>query len=93
MRRIELNQSYDIAIAGSGFAGSLMAMIAARLGYSVVLLERGRHPRVAIGESSTPLANLLLEELCRRYDLPAMAPLAKRGSLAKPCIPPASAAA
>ena len=55
-------------------------MIAKRLGYSVVLLERGQHPRVVIGESSTPLANLLLEELCRRYDLPAIAPLAKWGS-------------
>ncbi|MGO9438344.1 MAG: NAD(P)/FAD-dependent oxidoreductase [Terracidiphilus sp.] len=72
--------SYDIAIAGSGFAGSLMAMIAKRLGYFVALLERGTHPRMAIGESSTPLANLLLEELCRRYDLPAVAPLAKWGS-------------
>ena len=31
------------------------------LGYDVVLLERGTHPRFAIGESSTPLANLSLE--------------------------------
>lgn len=72
--------SYDIAIVGSGFAGSLMAMVAKRLGYSVILLERGKHPRVTIGESSTPLANLLLEELADRYDLPAMRPLSKWGS-------------
>jgi FADH2 O2-dependent halogenase len=57
-----------------------MAMIAKRLGYSVILLERGRHPRMAIGESSTPLANLLLEQLADRYDLPAIRPLAKWGS-------------
>lgn len=75
-----MKASYDIAIAGSGFAGSLLAMIAKRLGYSVVLLERGKHPRIVIGESSTPLANLLLEELCRRYDLPTIAPLAKWGT-------------
>src|ERR1700761_2309885 len=78
--RFELKDTYDIAIAGSGFAGSLMAMIARRLGYSVVLLERGRHPRVVIGKPSTPLATLLREELSRRYDLPALAPLAKWGS-------------
>ncbi|HEX4283636.1 MAG TPA: tryptophan 7-halogenase [Terracidiphilus sp.] len=80
MRSTQLKSSYDIAIAGSGFAGSLMAMIARRLGYSVMLLERGRHPRTVIGESSTPLANLLFEELCQRYELPALAPLAKWGT-------------
>ena len=55
-------------------------MIARRLGHSVVLLEKGTHPRVVIGESSTPLSNLLLEELATRYDLPALLPLAKWGS-------------
>jgi FADH2 O2-dependent halogenase len=80
MRGVELTGTYDIVVAGSGFAGSLMAMIAKRLGYSVALVERGKHPRVVIGESSTPLANLLLEELFRRYDLPALAPLVKWGS-------------
>ncbi len=71
---------YDIAIVGSGFAGSLLAMIAHRLGRSVVLLERRRHPRVVIGESSTPITNLLLEELTTRYDLPSVRPLVKWGT-------------
>jgi FADH2 O2-dependent halogenase len=57
-----------------------MAMIARRLGFSVVLLERGRHPRFMIGESSTPLSNLLLEDLANRYDLPAIKSLSKWGS-------------
>ena len=75
-----MNRTYDIAIVGSGFAGSIMAMIAHRLGYSVVLLEKGKHPRVVIGESSTPLSNLLLEGLAMRYDLPRLKPLTKWGS-------------
>jgi FADH2 O2-dependent halogenase len=75
-----MTTDFDIAVVGSGFAGSLMAMIARHLGRSVVLIERGRHPRFAIGESSTPLANLLLEELARRYDLPQVASLSKWGS-------------
>jgi len=74
---------FDIAIVGSGFGGSLMAMIARRLGRSVVLLEGGQHPRFAIGESSTPLANLLLEELAERYGLPRLLPLTKWGSWQK----------
>jgi tetracycline 7-halogenase / FADH2 O2-dependent halogenase len=57
-----------------------MAMIARRLGLSVVLLEQGRHPRVVIGESTTPLSNLLLERLSATYDVPRIAPLAKWGS-------------
>lgn len=75
-----MTMRYDIAVVGSGFAGSLLAMIARRLGRSVVLIEKGAHPRVVIGESSTPLANLLFEDLCIRYNLPVLKPLAKWGS-------------
>lgn len=75
-----MTADYDLAIVGSGFAGSLLALIARRLGKSVILLERGRHPRFAIGESTTPLSNLLLEELAIRYDLPNLLPLCKWGT-------------
>ncbi len=57
-----------------------MAMIARRLGHSVVLLEKTKHPRFAMGESSTPLANLILEELSDRYDLPGIRSLSKWGT-------------
>ncbi|MDP9338513.1 MAG: FAD-binding protein [Acidobacteriota bacterium] len=75
-----MNASYDIAVVGSGFGGSLLAMVAHRLGRSVILLEKGRHPRFAIGESSTPLSNILLENLTTRYNLPNLTPLSKWGS-------------
>lgn len=70
----------DVAIIGSGFAGSLTALCLRRRGRRVVMLERQRHPRFAIGESSTPLANLLLEELADRYDLPRIRPFSKWGT-------------
>lgn len=70
----------DIAVVGSGFAGSLTALALRSLGKRVVLVERGRHPRFAIGESSTPLANLLLEELADRYGLPRVRVFSKWGS-------------
>src|SRR6266446_4590145 len=74
-----LRHRVEILVIGSGFAGSLMAMIARRLGFSTALLERGRHPRFVIGESSTPLANLLLEEIATDYDLTFLKPLCKWG--------------
>lgn len=55
-------------------------MIARRAGRSVLLLEKGAHPRFAIGESSVPLANLFLDELADRYDLPRLKPLTKWGT-------------
>jgi FADH2 O2-dependent halogenase len=70
----------DVVVVGSGFAGSLVARALRQRGQHVVLVERGRHPRFAIGESSTPLANLLLEELAERYDLPRIRAFSKWGT-------------
>jgi FADH2 O2-dependent halogenase len=70
----------DLAIVGAGFGGSLLAMIARRLGLRVLLTERGRHPRFAIGESTSPLMNLLIEQIAQRYDLPRLLPLTTYGA-------------
>ncbi len=69
----------SVAIVGSGFAGSVLARVLAVQGHHVVLLERGTHPRFAIGESTTPLANLSLERLSRRYGLSDCYDLAAHG--------------
>lgn len=69
----------EVVIVGSGFAGSLLARVLAVIGYDVVLLERSTHPRFAIGESSTPLANLSLERLAARYGLADCHQLATHG--------------
>jgi tetracycline 7-halogenase / FADH2 O2-dependent halogenase len=75
-----VTETFDVAVVGAGFAGSLTALVARRLGRSVVLIESGAHPRFAIGESSSPLANLLLETLSDRYGLPRLRPLAAWGT-------------
>ncbi|MEO1999758.1 MAG: tryptophan 7-halogenase, partial [Planctomycetaceae bacterium] len=72
--------SVDVAILGSGFAGSLTALILNRIGLSVVLLERGTHPRFAIGESSTPAADFILADLVQKYGLTALEPLTSYGT-------------
>jgi len=75
-----MRTDFDLCIVGSGFGGSLLAMIACRLGLSVLLIERGRHPRFAIGESTSPLTNLILEQIARRYDLPRLLPFSTFGA-------------
>ncbi|MBX3440837.1 MAG: tryptophan 7-halogenase [Planctomyces sp.] len=73
-------RDFDVAILGAGFGGSLMAILLRRLGRSVLLLDRQRHPRFAIGESSTPAADFTLERICDEFDLPRLRPLARYGS-------------
>src|SRR5438309_1295377 len=70
----------DVAILGSGFGGTLLALIARKLGYSVALLERGSHPRFAIGESSTPLADFKLAGIADSFGLGWLKPFAKYGT-------------
>jgi FADH2 O2-dependent halogenase len=62
--------TYDVVVIGAGFAGALTAMIAQKKSCRVLLIEKGRHPRIVIGESTTPLTNLFLEEIANEHDLP-----------------------
>jgi FADH2 O2-dependent halogenase len=61
---------YDVAVMGAGFGGALTALVAAQNGCKVLLIEKGSHPRIVIGESTTPLTNLMLEEIARDFNLP-----------------------
>ncbi|HUY91644.1 MAG TPA: hypothetical protein VMV10_23080 [Pirellulales bacterium] len=70
----------DVAVLGAGFGGSLTALLLERIGLKPALVERGAHPRFALGESSTPLADFVLTHLCERYDLPRIEPLANYGT-------------
>lgn len=70
----------DLLILGSGFGGSLSALIADRIGLQAVLVDRATHPRFAIGESSTPIADMILRDLSERYELPRLKPLAAWGT-------------
>lgn len=70
----------DVLILGSGFSGSLLAWILASRGMRVAILDRQTHPRFAIGESSTPAADMVLADLAARHHLPGLAPLSRYGS-------------
>ena len=62
----------DVVILGAGLGGCLLATILARRGVRVSVLERGSHPRFAIGESTTPETTCLFTVLAKRYDIPEL---------------------
>jgi flavin-dependent dehydrogenase len=53
----------DVLVIGGGPAGCAAAAFLVRLGRSVILLERDRHPRFHIGESLLPANMPILERL------------------------------
>ncbi len=75
-----MTNHFHVAIIGSGFSGSILAWILASQGRSVALIDPVSHPRFAIGESSTPIADLLLRRLGEKYGLAALEQLSSYGS-------------
>lgn len=63
-------EKYDVAILGSGIAGSTLAAILGRQGFRVLLLEKGTHPRFAVGEAMQPQSSMLMWILGHRFDVP-----------------------
>ena len=53
----------DVLVIGGGPAGSTAATFLARQGYSVLMLEKDRHPRFHIGESLLPMNLPILQRL------------------------------
>ena len=70
-----MSQRVDVAIIGSGFSGSILAWILAKRGMRVALIDASTHPRFAIGESSTPIADTILRRLGQQFKLPELCSL------------------
>lgn len=66
-------KTYDVIILGSGIGGGTLAAILARHGFSVLMLEAGRHPRFAIGESVVPDFGARAKLLALCFDVPELA--------------------
>lgn len=65
--------TFDVAIIGSGIAGSTLGTILARHGLKVVIFEANSHPKFAIGESMILETSETMRAIATLYDVPELA--------------------
>ena len=70
--RASTTQKYDAIIAGTGIYGTSLGAILARKGARVLMIERGRHPRFALGEALLPQSAIWPFVLGARFELPEL---------------------
>lgn len=76
-------ERYDVIVFGSGLAGSLTAMILSKQGYRVAMIEKGSHPRMAIGESLLPASAMWFYLLGQKYEIPEITTLCHVDSVSR----------
>jgi len=69
----ESDCGYDVAIIGSGIAGSALASILSRQGLDVIVFEAKSHPRFSIGESMILETSEMMRSLAELYEVPELA--------------------
>ncbi|HWR48359.1 MAG TPA: tryptophan 7-halogenase, partial [Pseudonocardiaceae bacterium] len=67
---------YDVAIVGSGLAGTILGACLARNGADVVLIDADTHPKFTIGESTIPFTSMMMRLIAERYQVPEIKHLA-----------------
>lgn len=80
---------YDTIILGSGLGGAALAAILARHGHKVLLLEKGSHPRFAIGEAVFFRTCLWIWLTGQRYDVPELLHIISPEAIAEHVAPSA----
>ncbi len=75
------SERFDVAILGSGLGGTMLAAILARHGKRVLVLEKGSHPRFAVGEALLPQSTLWMWILAQRFDVPEIQHLTRLDSI------------
>jgi flavin-dependent dehydrogenase len=75
-----MSSQHDVIVIGAGPAGSTSALLLARQGFNVVVLEKAKFPRFHIGESILPRNFPLVQELGLEAALERLPHLKKYGA-------------
>ena len=70
-------RDFDTIILGSGIAGTSLASILAKYGFSVLLLEKNTHPRWTIGEAMLPESAMWMWIVGESFGVPEIKNLSK----------------
>lgn len=73
---MQQNNDFDTIILGSGISGTTIASILAKQGFRVLIIEKGTHPRFAIGESMLPQTSMWMWIVGERFGIPEIQNLA-----------------
>lgn len=78
---------YDVIVLGAGISGSLTALILARRGLRVLMVDKDVHPRFALGESTITVTSLMLDVLALRFGVPELRYLSSSSEVFKHVSP------
>ncbi len=77
-----MQEKYQVIILGSGIAGTMLGTILAKHKVKVLIIDKGSHPKFAIGESTIPYTTFTIAGISELFDIPELHPANIRQKIA-----------